>query len=290
MQRTIITLAALSAVASTVSAQEVLLGVEFRDGSFSGNNARLLDVDPATGVTSNVRFTGADVLSDIAQTPDGTLYAINDDFGVVNGSSAGSSLLTIDPATGATTVVGAAGVQLLEGDLAVGLDGTLFGTTSVNGTTSLLTFDTTTGEATTVGTLEGTATDASGLAFSPSGDLWLLDTTFAFPSTQAFLRRIDPSDASVLQTVPLDRALGTVAGLVFDDNDGTLYLADGDFGGTDMLYTVDLATGALTPQGTTVSRPPLFGGLSGLDFVVIPEPATATLLVGIAGCLLARRK
>ncbi|MEM6561811.1 MAG: hypothetical protein AAF656_09430, partial [Planctomycetota bacterium] len=174
-------------VANVASAQTTLLGAEFRDGLTFTNTARIFDVDPVTGAATNPRFTGSDVLADIAFGPDGLLYAFTDGIGVVNGVAAPSSLLTIDPATGATTVVGSSGLLLSEGDLAFQPGtGTLFGISTVNGVVDLITFDTTTGAASVVGTLAITG-DGSGLAFDDAGQLFVLDTTVINPSTEAFL-------------------------------------------------------------------------------------------------------
>ena len=279
---------ATSFAAPAALAQTQLLGVEFRDGTFGGKNARLFDVDPITGVASNPRFTGSDVLLGIAQQDDaGPLFALTDDIGQVNGAGAASSLITIDPTTGATAVVGGTGLTLSEGDLDFDpVGGGLLGVSTQNGVVSLFDLDVATGAATGVRTLDVTG-DGSGLAFAPDGSLYVLDTTVDGQPTQAFLYEVDPATAAILDTVTLPLGLGNVAGIDFAD-DGTLFLADGDFNGTDSLYTVDLATGATTTIGETVTTD-VFGGLGGLEFATVPEPASLALL-GIAGFSLVRRR
>jgi hypothetical protein len=261
------TLALLVLAPLTASAQTQLVGVEFRDGGFA-ENARLFDIDPATGAATNPRFTGADVVSDIAQGPDGLLYAFNDDFGVVNGLPAGSNLFTINPVAAETTVIGDTGLSLNEGGLEFDASGTLYGVTSQNGMPVEL-------------------TDASAMAFDDAGTLYVLDTTSVFPSVQSFLYTLDPATANITSVVELDRALGTTAGLAFESDTGELLLADGDFNGTNELFSVDLTTGVLALRGTTV--PGTFGGLSGLEFAVVPEPAAGLALFGTTGVLLRRR-
>jgi hypothetical protein len=285
------TLALLVLAPLTASAQTQLVGVEFRDGGFA-ENARLFDIDPATGAATNPRFTGADVVSDIAQGPDGLLYAFNDDFGVVNGLPAGSNLFTINPVAAETTVIGDTGLSLNEGGLEFDASGTLYGVTSQNGASSLFTIDTTTGVGTTVGAFAQNGmpvelTDASAMAFDDAGTLYVLDTTSVFPSVQSFLYTLDPATANITSVVELDRALGTTAGLAFESDTGELLLADGDFNGTNELFSVDLTTGVLALRGTTV--PGTFGGLSGLEFAVVPEPAAGLALFGTTGVLLRRR-
>jgi hypothetical protein len=274
-------------VAAPAAGQVQLIGVEFRDGSFSNRDARLFDIDPVTGAASNPRFTDADVVTGIAQGPDGTLFALTDGLGTVNNEPAGSSLLTIDIFTGETTIVGDTGIFLSEGDLDFDADGNLFAVTTENGVATLLTLDADTGAGQIVGTIPGLA-DASAMAFAPDGSLYVLDTTVNAVSIDAFLVEVDPTDASVLSSVTITQGLGNTAGIDFNPADGTLFLADGDFNGTNNLYIVDLTTGDLITVGTTIDDN-FFGGLAGLEFAVIPEPTTLSLL-GLGSLALLRRR
>jgi hypothetical protein len=163
--------------------------------------------------------------------------------------------------------------QVGEGDLALAPDGAaLYAIGLTNTTIPFTLLRIPRGEdAVVVGEL-GTS-DVSGLAFSPDGTLYALDTG------ADVLRTIDPLDAATLASVPLSQPLGAVAGMDFDA-DGTLWVADGGTGGTNSLYTLDPDSGALT----TIGPLGLASGLSGL--AVVPEPGAAAA-AAIALCALA---
>ncbi|TVQ62942.1 MAG: DUF4394 domain-containing protein [Phycisphaerales bacterium] len=277
-------------VASSAHAQFQLVGAEFRNPTFAGNTT-LWDIDQATGAASNPREITADVSLGLSFGPDGRLYSFTDSFGSINGVPNNGALYTIDVATGAAApVAGNLGLDAFgEGDLDFNpLTNELFISTSSGGTTALHTVDTTTGLASTIGAMD--ATNASGMAFQPgSGRLFLLDTTFAFPPTTSFFYEIDPASGATLNVVELGVPFGTVAGMAFHPVTGELYLADGDFNGTNLLYTIDLNTFDLSVIGETVpGQPPAdLGGLAGLAF--IPSPGAAALFA-LAGCLGARRR
>lgn len=280
------TVLSLTLAAGTAAAQTQLLGVEFRDGSFGGREARLFDVDTTTGAATNARFTGSTGLLGLTQAADGTLYSLTDPLATVNGQPAASQLLTIDPATGTTAVVGDIGFEIFEGDLDFNANGDLFGVSNTNGVSTLFTIDVATGAGTPVGTIPGVS-NAAGLAFDDSGSLYLVDVTVQAVPTQAFLVEVDIATAGVVSSVTVPQAFGLVGGLDFD-SDGTLYFADGDFNGTNNLYTIDPATGAATTIGTTVDDN-FFGGLSGLQFAVVPEP-TSVATLGLVGLAMLRRR
>ena len=100
----------------------VLYGVDRGDESSS----TLYQIDPATGQTKRIGDIPFEPITDIAFTPDGNLYAIeevDEGFGVMM-----YELLQVDPLTGFTTDIGNFGF-----DLAVSLgsdtDGTLYAAT-----------------------------------------------------------------------------------------------------------------------------------------------------------------
>lgn len=277
------TAAALLALVAGGAAHASFLGVAFRDPSFSGNTT-LYDVDDATGMASNPRTTGATNLLGVSFGPSGSLFALTDDFGDVNGQDAGSSLLTIDPSDGATSVVGSLGREVFEGDLDFDpTSGALYGVSSQNNTSSLFTIDPSTGDANDIGATP--AGDASAMAFDDDGGLWVLDTTFP-PQSDAILYELDPATGDELDSVSLGMVLGTVAGMDFSPS-GELFIADGDFNGTDNLWTADTTTGELSLVGSTGLEGD-FGGLSGLEYV--PSPGTGLITFFAAGGLARRRR
>ncbi|HEU4403889.1 MAG TPA: hypothetical protein VFS43_01140 [Polyangiaceae bacterium] len=242
--------------------------MSFRNGDFAGN-AALYDVNPRTGETTNARQSGADVLLGLAREPTGRLLSMTDSFGRVNGVSVPGGLVALDPRSGATTVVGLLGLESVnEGDLAFNpADGKLYAVTSGGGASTLVTVDPVGGAATPIGALP--AADASAMAFTNEGRLFVLDTTFQRPTGAATLYEVDPATGRALASFDTGVALGNVAGMAFEPSRGSLYVADGDNNGTNRLYVLDPATGALTDVGPT-TVPGFFGGLAGLVFLPAP--------------------
>lgn len=272
-----------------------LFGVAFRDPSFSGPTS-LYSVNPNTGLASNPVALPTDAVSGIARRADGTWFGWTDEFAVFNGVPVDGALFTFDPASGASNLIGNvspfnSGALASEGDIDFGPDDQLYGVTSNGGTTLLFTIDPATAANTEIGIVQLPNSDFSGLSFDNQGNLWGLDTSFDFdPATRSSqLVRLDPTNGDVLQTVPLSVALGTVAGMDFNPVTGELFIADGDFAGTNNLYTADLSTGVLTSVGSLGldGAPTGFGGLADIEFV--PAPGAAGLLA-LAGLAATRRR
>jgi DNA-binding beta-propeller fold protein YncE len=262
--------AALFLVAAVPVAATPLTG-----NSFTGaNGAVLYDIDPLTGHAGNPRSTGIDNLVGIAFSPDAHLYGLSNSAA----ASYANSLFRIDPDTGASELVGPTGLgSVTEGDLAFDrTTGSLYGFWNADqGQRQLFTLDTATGTATVIpGSLSG---DPSAMAFAPDGTLYVLDT-----SLQKLLT-VDRASGAILTTTDLSTSLGSTAGMDVHPATGVFYVADGQSGGTDRLYTLDPATGLLTDQGLLG----LDTGLAGLAF--LPEPGTL-LLVMFAGAAMLRRK
>ena len=269
-----------------------LIGAEFRAPDFAGN-AQIFDVSTTTGAATNGRATGADVISGLAW--DGsTLFGVTDAFGIVNGDAAPGGLFTIDPVSGATTLVGnvgePGGFLAAEGEIDFNpLTGTLVGSTSNNGQTAIFDIDPTTGTASNVRSVSGVS-DLSAFAFDASGTLWGLDPSFTFgpdrPAAQ--LLTIDPATGDVLTSQSTDQVLGVVAGMDFNPITGELFVADGDTQGTNNLYTLDTSSASFSLVGATDLPDPF--GLSGLSAVqFIPAPGASAVLA-IAGIGAARRR
>jgi streptogramin lyase len=146
----------------------------------------------------------------------------------------------------------------------------------------------TTGQVTSLnGTTMG---DPSGIAFSPTGDMYIYDTSHQGFQNNPALKRINPANGQVLSTTMLTiggvtaATLGAVGGIEFDPN-GTLYFVDGGITGAH-LWTINTATGALTDIGPSGS----VSGMTGLVFDPIPAPATAAAFSLLALSALRRRR
>lgn len=282
------------AVAHAASAAD-LVGVAFRSPDFVSNTS-IYSVNSNTGLASNPLALPTDAVSGIARRADGTWFGWTDEFANFNGAGVDGALFTFDPATGASTLIGSvspfnSGALAAEGDIDFAPSGELFGITSNGGTSLLFTIDPATAANTEIGIIQLPNSDFSGLAFDNAGNLWGLDTSFDFDLTTRSSRlvRLDPTSGDVLQTVPLSVALGAVGGMDFDPVSGQLFIADGDFAGTNNLYTADLTTGLLTTVGSLGldGAPSGFGGLSDIEF--IPAPGATGALV-CAGFAYARRR
>lgn len=245
----------------SVAGAVVLLGNDFR-------NARLYDINPATGAASNPRATGIDPLVDIEYDPGkGILWGLSQTIDALTESS----LFRIN-ITGGATLVGITGLRIIEGDLALDpVSGVLYGVQHqrANGTPlELFTINTATGAATVVGTVAGT--DLSAMSFDNSGNLFILD------SGADRLLRVDPATGAVLGNVALSLALGGTVGMDVDPSTGIMYAADRLSNGTGSVYILNTATGVLDLLGPTGPLAP--DGLAGLTVLSAPEPGTLSLL------------
>lgn len=214
----------------------------------------LYDVDIATGSATHPRPISTGSLVGLAMSPDGTLYSLTSFGGAVP-----NSLFVIDPESGAAQLVGATGLaNIFEGDLDFNPgDGLLYAVQNVPSATvrDLFLINPATGSAAAVGSISDDG-DLSAMAFDSAGTLFVLDVE------QGLLLTVDVATAAILTSMPLSGTLGGAAGMDFDPNTQTLYVADGGTGGTDMLYTLDTANGNLTVVGPTG----LANGLAGLAF------------------------
>ena len=246
-----------------------------------GSSGQLWDIDNTAGTAGNARPTGVTTPADMAAGPDGQLYSINTGFGTVGAFK----LHRIDPVTGTGTVVGTTGlISSVEGGLTCSPSGTLYGSYQINGATkSLYTVNRATGQTTILGPTTG-SDDVSALAFGADGTLYAIDSTVNDGGV-AKLYTLNPSNGGILTTTPLSLDFdGGTLGAAIDPDTGTFYVASG---GTDTLYTLNVATGNLTAVG---SLGPLTD-VVGLAFVSVPEPgATALLAVGGLGMLRRRRR
>ena len=159
-------------------------------------------------------------------------------YGMTGAGGTASSLYTIDPTTGASTLVGATGFGHVVAMDFNPVDGLLYGISNSSGGT-LLTIDVATGAGTAIATLGGsmTGSNAPDMAFNAAGTLYTWNEPFT----------------DNLNTVDLGTGVGTEIGpngggaftfqLGLDiDSSGTVYIKNGD----NDIYTVDTGTGAAT--------------------------------------------
>jgi DNA-binding beta-propeller fold protein YncE len=90
------------------------------------------------------------------------------------------------------------------------------------------------------------------IAFNRSGNLFVLETT---PGNLGIdvtsLLQVDKKTGAVIGTAVLSHPLGFSAGVAFHPLTGVAYVADGNFHGTNNLYTLNTSTGQLTTIGPT---------------------------------------
>lgn len=231
----------------------------------SGAHATLWDFTKGAGAAINPRTITPGLGSQVTGidfAADGTLFVAT--------TVSGNSLYTVDPVTGAQTLVGPTGLTAtIEGD--IGFDattGVLYGLYSLGSPSkALFTLNTTNGSATIIGPFAGD--DPSGLAFDNTGQLWVIDSnvnTSHIPS----LVKLDKTNGSVLSTQSIGLVIPS-SGLGADFNPLTnqLYFAtqNGNF------YSVDTSTGL----ATLVDSHGIVD-VAGLAFVV-PEPASSTIML-----------
>ncbi len=207
------------------------------DGS-SGHAASLHRIDRTTGaLVETIGATGLNHVTGIDIHPmTGILY------GVTNNPD---RLITIDPLTGAATVVGSTFAQIP--DISFAPDGTLYGWSE--GGDDLVTINLATGQATVVGNC-GCSTSNTGLAFDAAGTLYM--------KTNDRLNVVNRATGTIVSFIPI-AAGQTDNVLEFDEND-VLYAGLRTTTGF-TLKRLDPATGQLTNVGST---PVTF--LSGITF------------------------
>jgi hypothetical protein len=237
----------------------------------------LYDIDVATGFATNPRPTGLDYLTGLTFGADGRLFGLT-----TFATNPANSLVSIDPTTGMTQLVGATGLDsIFEGDLAFDrATGLLYGLVDAPNAPapprSLFTINPLNGVATIVGDVGGG--DPSAIAFSESGTLHIIDA-----DTDRLLI-MDKTNAALITSVSLSITVGPGVGMDFDPATGVLYVVEGGSHPVVNLYTLNPTTGVMAIVGPTG----LSHGLSGLTFK-IPEPSTKLLFVYSAILLFSSR-
>jgi hypothetical protein len=253
------------------------------DGQAGNPAANLYILDTATGgVISTVGPIGFAVTGMSFSPTTGLLYGVT-----APRSSAARDLITINPATGAGTLVGSLGVSME--DVAFAKDGTLYGWSGRIGganSSSLFRINVATGAATKVGP-SGITDVGVGFSISPTGTPFL-----AASGASGALRTVDLTTGAVTPVATLSGApfpKGSIDAFAFDAG-GTLFgvnLNDigpgqpGPLPDAAFLVSVNPETGAITPLGPTV---PGLDAIAIAPSIFVPEPSTFALLgLGAAG-------
>ncbi|MEY2545915.1 MAG: hypothetical protein QOG48_1032 [Verrucomicrobiota bacterium] len=262
-----------SAIVSTAHAQETLYAAT---GS-KGADGVLYTVNPATSAFTAVAPILVGIspigITGLAFDPlNGVLYGITG----LESSNFPRDLVTINPSTGAATVIGgltgtfgAVGLS----DIAFRADGTLFGFSPNN----LYTINLSSGALTNLGAT-GESTPGGGLSFSPGGTLFATaglaaSGTIDTLNTTTGARSTGPG----LTNAPYAGTLGAINALTFNSL-GVLYGSNSNRaqnGATVTaveLITINTATGAITDIGA------LPGNTDAIAFSV-PEPSSSLLLM-----------
>src|ERR1700730_246722 len=244
---------------SPLRAQEKIY-IASGSGGVGGN---LYIVDPATAATTlvgpitNLSGGGAIGLTGLAFSPlNGKLYGITSNS-TTGGNTVVRSLVTINTTTAVATVIGSLGFA--NSDISFRSDGTLYGYEaggSTSGPRSMTTINLTTGAATQVGTAlpSGSLTFGGGLAFSPSGTLYLSAT-----GLQGSLDTLDPTTGARSPATPMSGApfqTGVLNAMDFNAN-GTLFAINQSSSTNDnYLVMINLVNGVVTQIGPTPSNLP----------------------------------
>lgn len=188
------------------------------------------------------------------------------------GKNDGGRIITINPTTGAGTLVGSSGFSEVSG-LAFNSFGVLYGVTGGStGPSFLVTINPSTGVGTSIGPVASTSNEGfGGLRFSPSGTLF----GSAWNGTTGELWTINPATAAQTFISAITGCTGNnfVPGIAFSSA-GTLFGSRGNSNGhVENLVTLIPATAACTPIGSGSANV-----ISDLAF----DPATG-ILYGVTG-------
>jgi hypothetical protein len=244
----VVALAAGALIAPAAQAAPVLYGATGVTAADTTPASNLYTINPDTGATTSIGSIGKAITGLAVDGTDGTLYGVT--AGVqLDGSE--RQLLKINPATGASTVVGSLGANEIE-DIAVSALGQLYGWNETGD--DLYRISKATGALEKVGESGLGVTFGDGLAFDRNGALYgMLDGDFGH------IFKIDPTSgaAAPIAGVRLTGSPNKTGNMISSAStscDGlTMYGVVNDFGGQTNLVTIDLATGAITNKGASLT-------------------------------------
>jgi Bacterial Ig domain len=229
------------------------------DGTGQNTVKNLYELDPSNGaVVRTIGPIGHSVSGISADPADGTLYGSTGGRATANNPNP-NSLIRIDKATGAGTVIG----EFPNGpvaDISFAPDGTLYGWSE--GSDDLVTIDKTNGNYTVVGE-SGLSTFGSGLDSNSAGTLY-----FAGSSSTGPLYTVDRTTGDPTAGPTMNGNRDAIAALAFNGSD-TLYGVDRDDTQTGVadLVTINTSSGAVTTLGAAPAQ------LDAIEFDrVIPPP------------------
>ncbi|MGB7329447.1 MAG: PEP-CTERM sorting domain-containing protein [Rubripirellula sp.] len=278
-----LSLFALAVVANDVNAELIAV----TSGPQVNFNSALYRLDIATGTATKIGETGLKHVTGIAVQPTtGLLFAHRHDR-----STGVGELYRLDLQTAAPTLIGTTGIQVP--DITFGPDGKLYGWMELGSANffntdvdDLVTFDLNTGAVTRVSD-SGIFTNQTGLAFSPSGSLFLKSGDIDGSKPQAdrvgHLYQINPLTGVGTSVIALDANPHNA--LEFDASGQAYTLSRGDTG--TMLQSIDFTTGHVTDLNVFDVE-----GITAIAFVTaVPEPSSLVLMSTVSvGLLMFRRR
>lgn len=211
-------------------------------------------------------------------TSDNPLTGIANLNGTIYGENASNGLVTINPSTAATTIIGPSGVSFA---VTAGSGDSFFG---LDGSNNLYSINLTTGAATLIGStgiapLSGTYTNS--LAGNGT-ELFYTEQLSSMASTLFSINETTGASSAIGLT-----GINDIAGSAFDD--GTLYGFISPFFDASTIpsiYTIDTSTGAATFDAVL---DPTLGDVFGST--PVPEPITISLFgAALAGAVAMRRR
>jgi hypothetical protein len=221
-------------------------------------------VDPAQGFGQVIGDMGAEITGIAVHPFTGVLYGVTATIQLFPDDFAPGDLVTLDPLTGAATLVGSLALSDLtnEGPTLADIafdptSGILYGWRARR-EGDLYTVNLQTGEATLVGESGLSNTNGQGLTFGPGGELF-----YAGGGTQGLLRTIDKTTGLPIDSVQLNGYAGdeNIPALDFD---GLTIFGVAGTGGD--LITIDPETGTITTIGPIASGDVPPNSIDGIAF------------------------